>query len=102
MITLSIMLVTYDFTLKKYDIPNAKLVVEKEDTFSNIYKRLGMKYTILDKIFFRITKYSKYLKRGTYNLENKMTKIEFVEYIAHNEPHNIVLIIPEGLQQIKY
>lgn len=96
MITLSIMLVTYDFTLKKYDIPNAKLVVEKEDTFSNIYKRLGMKYTILDKIFFRITKYSKYLKRGTYNLENKMTKIEFVEYIAHNEPHNIVLIIPEG------
>lgn len=73
------------------------ITVEKGDGFLNVYKKLGLSYTVLDKIYFKLNNQN--LVTGNYEIKNNITKKELFELLKSTDTQNIVLTIPEGFTQ---
>lgn len=89
-------LFTYNTVIKRYDTKGKIIKVESGDTPSNIYDKLGIKYQIYDKIYFKITNKDLEIKKGIYEFESNLSKYEIINYIIANVNNQIVLTIPEG------
>lgn len=96
---LSVSIFYTDIYLLKRNFNSLILKVEKGDGYAKIYKKLGINYTILDKIYFRLNKHS--LVYGTYEIKNNITKKELLEFLKNSDTQNVVLTIPEGFTQHK-
>lgn len=86
----------YSFRIKKYELVQKQLIVNKNDNIYTIYKKLGISYNILDKIYIRYIKSPFYIYEGTFDLDKLMTKDEIIKKINKNNAQYIKLTIPEG------
>lgn len=87
---------SYDVFYNQHKLSNKELVVEKGYNFRKIYSMLNIKYTLADKIFFKLTQSDKKIKSGKYNLKSKNTKYEIISMIISSKRDEIALTIPEG------
>lgn len=87
---------TYDFIIKKQNITQKEIVIEKGDKPSKIYKKLGIKYTIFDKLYYKFTNNDKKIKEGYYYFDINLSKYELIDQLLDFNNTQISLTIPEG------
>ncbi len=92
-----IFIITFLLPTNKFD--NRKIVVNKNETFLEVYKDLGIDYTIVDRIYFKLTGQASKIKVGNYKFNGKMSKYEIINRIITSDIDGIKLTIPEGFTQ---
>lgn len=91
-----LILFIYNISIKKYEIKNVKLVVNKGEKVNRIYTNLGVDYNIFDRLLFKFTDKVDYIKAGNFNFDGEYTKIEILDVLKSPKFNNIILTIPEG------
>lgn len=87
---------TYNFVIVKQNIEKKEILIEKGDKPHNIYKKLGIKYNMFDKLYYKLTANDRKIKNGYYYFDKNLTKYEFIGQILDVKNTQIVLTIPEG------
>ena len=72
------------------------VVVHKGDNFNKIYDSLGIKYSVADKIYLKITGNASKAKLGSYKFNGKVSRLEIINKIVSGNTDEIRLTIPEG------
>ena len=75
---------------------NKYVVVRKGEGFNQIYNDLGIKYTLTDKVYLKITGNGSKAKVGSYKFDGKVSRMEIISKIVSGESDEIRLTIPEG------
>lgn len=89
----------YTFFVAKKEYKNVSISAKKGTTISEIYKDLGLNYTIIDKIYFKIDNKLSNIHIGNYRLNGKLSKYEVLKKIKNGTNKEIKLTIPEGFTQ---
>lgn len=89
----------YTFFVAKKEYKNVSISAKKGTTISEIYKDLGLNYTIIDKIYFKIDSKLSNIHIGNYRLNGKLSKYEVLKKIKNGTNKEIKLTIPEGFTQ---
>ena len=58
------------------------VVVHKGDNFNKIYDSLGIKYSVADKIYLKITGNASKAKLGSYKFNGKVSRLEIINKIV--------------------
>lgn len=87
---------THNFVLQKQNVKNKEVIITKGDKPNEIYKKLGLKYNVFDKIYFRLTLNDRKIKNGYYLFSKNISKFEIIEQLINSRSTQIVLTIPEG------
>ena len=99
LIFLSFIIFIINFLLPINRFENKRIVIKKGQTFTEVYKDLKIDYTVVDKIYFKLTGQGSQIKVGNYNFNGKMSKYEIVNRITTSAIDGIKLTIPEGFTQ---
>ncbi len=96
-----LVLITFiiNFFVVSKEFNNKRVSIEKGQNVNEIYDQFGIKYTILDKIYFKLTGQGLKIKRGYYNFNGNYSKYEIINKLVSNEIETIKLTIPEGFTQ---
>lgn len=86
----------YDMLISQKELKNKNIIVEKGENVRQIYSKIGLKYSITDRIFFKLTNVSKDIKKGYYEFDGKLTKYEIINLLTSPKLNEIALTIPEG------
>ena len=78
------------------EFSNKYVVVRKGEGFNQIYNDLGIKYTLTDKVYLKITGNGSKAKVGSYKFDGKVSRMEIISKIVSGESDEIRLTIPEG------
>lgn len=78
------------------EFKNKYAVVRKGESFNQIYDDLGIKYTITDKIYLKITGNGAKARVGSYKFNGKVSRMEIINKIVSGKSDEIRLTIPEG------
>lgn len=78
------------------EFKNKYVVVRKGDSFNKVYSQLGIKYTLPDKIYLRMSGNGSKVKLGSYKFQGKVSRMEIINKIASGKSDEIRLTIPEG------
>ena len=64
------------------EFKNKYAVVRKGESFNQIYNDLGIKYTLTDKVYLKITGNSSKAKVGSYKFNGKVSRMEIINKIV--------------------
>jgi UPF0755 protein len=78
------------------EFKNKYVVVRKGEGFNKIYNDLGIKYTLTDKVYLKITGNGSKARLGSYKFNGKVSRIEIINKITSGKSDEIRLTIPEG------
>ena len=99
LIFLSFIIFIINFLLPINRFENKRIVIKKGQTFTEVYKDLKIDYTVVDKIYFKLTGQGSQIKVGNYNFNGKMSKYEIVNRITTSAIDGIKLSITAGFTQ---
>lgn len=78
------------------EFKNKYVVVRKGESFNQIYNDLGIKYTLTDKVYLKITGNGSKARVGSYKFDGKVSRMEIISKIVSGKSDEIRLTIPEG------
>lgn len=87
---------SYNFLIKKQELKNKSLKIEKGETVIDIYRKLSLNYGIFDKIYFKVSNSDEKIKQAYYEFDKNISKYEMILTIINSINNEIVLTIPEG------
>lgn len=87
---------TYSFFIKKQNVINKELIITKGAKPQEIYKKLGIHYSIFDRVYFKLTTNDRKIKDGYFLFDQNISKYEIMSIISNAKNTEVVLTIPEG------